>query len=118
MEKWDERSAERFNMSDLELVGGVDPAGREQEGLPIFVSRSPQGKPDVVVDFDAPAVQGLETCSRNIPMVIGTTGFKPHELQEWQTGSFRKAGHHCPNFAIGAVLMMRFARSGWFLRTG
>ncbi|HHT42515.1 MAG TPA: 4-hydroxy-tetrahydrodipicolinate reductase [Firmicutes bacterium] len=109
---------------DLELVGGVDPAGREQEGLPIFTDLSAAlkaAKPDVVVDFTTPtAVQGsMETClAHNIPMVIGTTGFKPHELQEWQTRALQENWKAiiAPNFAIGAVLMMRFAReaAGFF----
>lgn len=106
------------NAPDLQLAGGVDPAGREQEDLHVFrdlTEAISAIKPHVVVDFTTPMAvrQSMETClTHQVPMVIGTTGLKPHELSEWQARAL-EAGWKAilaPNFAIGAVLMMRFAR--------
>jgi len=104
--------------SNLQLVAGVDPAGRPQDGLAVFTDLAQalrEAEPDVVVDFTTPAAvqKSMELClARNVPMVIGTTGIKSHELQEWQARALQENWKAiiAPNFAIGAVLMMRFAR--------
>lgn len=103
---------------DLKLVGGVDPSGREQSGLVMYADLAQalaDTRPDVVVDFTTPlALQNsMQTCiSNGVPMVIGTTGLKTHELKEWEARALRENWKAiiAPNFAIGAVLMMRFAR--------
>ena len=67
---------------------------------------------EAVVDFTAPeAVEAnVEAAlSRGLPCVIGTTGFDTARIDQLA----RDAGTACfyaPNFALGAVLMMRFAR--------
>jgi len=77
----------------------VDARGSEPEGC------------DVAVDFTRPdaVVANVERClAAGIPVVIGTTGFDPGALDT----RAREAGvpcFHAPNFATGAVLMMRFA---------
>jgi 4-hydroxy-tetrahydrodipicolinate reductase len=89
---------------DLRLTGRADPAlGTALEDV--------LDDADVVVDFTRPdtAVPNALACLRaGVHVVIGTTGFDPGELQG--------IGPHppanvliAPNFAIGAVLMMRFA---------
>jgi len=66
---------------------------------------------EVAVDFTRPeAVAGTaERClGQGTPMVIGTTGFDRDRVDALA----REAGvpaFHAPNFALGAVLMMRFA---------
>ena len=66
---------------------------------------------DTAVDFTQPdAVDvNVDRClAAGIPMVIGTTGFDHDEVDR----RAREAGipcFHAPNFAQGAVLMMRFA---------
>ena len=66
---------------------------------------------DAAVDFTQPdAVAGnVATCvAAGLPCVIGTTGFDREAVER----AAREAGvavFHAPNFAIGAVLMMRFA---------
>ncbi len=66
---------------------------------------------DVAVDFTGPeAVAGnVEAClAARVPVVIGTTGFDLDAVDALS----RDAGvpcFHAPNFAQGAVLMMRFA---------
>jgi 4-hydroxy-tetrahydrodipicolinate reductase len=66
---------------------------------------------DAAVDFTQPdAVEGdVAACVRaKVPCVIGTTGFDRAAVdrlaQEHNVPVF-----HAPNFAVGAVLMMRFA---------
>jgi 4-hydroxy-tetrahydrodipicolinate reductase len=66
---------------------------------------------EAAVDFTRPdAVVGNVTrcLEAGVPCVIGTTGFEHAEVDALA----RNAGlpcFHAPNFAIGAVLMMRFA---------
>ncbi len=67
---------------------------------------------EVMVDFTVPdAVEQnvRDALERGIPSVIGTTGFDQPSVDELA----RERGvacFHAPNFALGAVLMMRFAR--------
>jgi 4-hydroxy-tetrahydrodipicolinate reductase len=67
---------------------------------------------EAMVDFTTPdAVEGnvAEALERRIPCVVGTTGFDTARVDALA----RDAGVACfyaSNFAIGAVLMMRFAR--------
>ena len=66
---------------------------------------------DAVVDFTAPdAVVGnvLAAVDAGVPSVVGTTGWDTEDVD----GRARAAGvqvFYAPNFAVGAVLMMRFA---------
>jgi 4-hydroxy-tetrahydrodipicolinate reductase len=67
---------------------------------------------EAMIDFTAPgAVEGnvAAALERGLPCVIGTTGFD----QQHVDARARERGvacFHAPNFALGAVLMMRFAR--------
>ena len=69
------------------------------------------GDCDVVVDFTTPdaALDNALACVRaGVHAVIGTTGWDPEPLREF--GPHPPANVFvAPNFAIGAVLMMRFA---------
>ncbi len=66
---------------------------------------------EAMVDFTAPeaVVGNVEAAlERGIPCVVGTTGWEPEALD----GLARERGLqllYVPNFALGAVLMMRFA---------
>jgi 4-hydroxy-tetrahydrodipicolinate reductase len=63
---------------------------------------------DVVVDFTQPdtALENALACvAAGVHVVIGTTGFDPAALRDVHGANVFIA----PNFAIGAVLMMRFA---------
>jgi 4-hydroxy-tetrahydrodipicolinate reductase len=66
---------------------------------------------DVAVDFTRPdtVVPNVVRClADRVPVVIGTSGFDTGEIDDLA----REAGVPCfyaPNFALGAVLMMRFA---------
>jgi 4-hydroxy-tetrahydrodipicolinate reductase len=106
------------NTPEFALVGGVDPSGRQvadETVFPDLASALLRVSPNVVVDFTTPqAVQAnMEICCQaRIPMVVGTTGLSPADLAKWQERG-RKTGWRAiiaPNFALGAVLMMKFAR--------
>jgi 4-hydroxy-tetrahydrodipicolinate reductase len=67
---------------------------------------------EAMIDFTVPdAVEAnvRAALERGIPSVIGTTGFDRASID----AAARERGiacFHAPNFAVGAVLMMRFAR--------
>jgi 4-hydroxy-tetrahydrodipicolinate reductase len=67
---------------------------------------------EAVVDFTAPYAalpNVLAAIERGVPAVVGTTGWDVDAAD----APAREAGvavFHAPNFAVGAVLMMRFAR--------
>ena len=86
---------------DMELAGRADPAlGTSLQDI--------LGDVDVVVDFTRPdtALENALACvEAGVHVVIGTTGFDPAPLQDARGANVFIA----PNFAIGAVLMMRFA---------
>ena len=103
---------------DLELVAAVDPnnTGLEAEGLLVAATiESLTGADvDVAVDFTHPSTVMPNTrwCLRSgIHAVVGTTGLTPADLDELRLAA--DAGRaNCvvaPNFALGAVLLLRFA---------
>ena len=107
----------------LELVAAVDPhhAGldvRQVTGcdLDFHVEGGPQAFLDagvqVAVDFThlEAARENLLWLARNgIHAVAGTTGFSDEDLAAFRAGFTTSNCVIAPNFAIGAVLMMRFA---------
>ncbi|MEV2226133.1 4-hydroxy-tetrahydrodipicolinate reductase [Nocardia vinacea] len=92
---------------DLELVATVD----KDDSLESFTESNTQ----VVVDFTNPDVVmgNLKfLVERGIHAVVGTTGFDEGRLDEvrgWLAGRPETGVLIAPNFAIGAVLSMRFA---------
>src|SRR5207249_10729025 len=69
---------------------------------------------EVAVDFTHPGVvmDNVRWCiAHRVHAVVGTTGISADELEELRTLAGNAGAHVlvCPNFAIGAVLMMRFA---------
>jgi 4-hydroxy-tetrahydrodipicolinate reductase len=89
---------------DTFLAGRADPElGAE---LPELLSEA-----DVAVDFTTPetAIDNAGTCvDAGVHCVIGTTGFDLDELRD-RVKDGNANVFVAPNFAIGAVLMMRFA---------
>ena len=66
---------------------------------------------EAMVDFTAPAAVEANVgaaLERGLPCVIGTTGFD-HVRVDALARERGVACFHAPNFALGAVLMMRFA---------
>jgi 4-hydroxy-tetrahydrodipicolinate reductase len=92
----------------VEAADGLVLAGRADPALDTPLS-SILGDVDVVVDFTRPDValgNAIACVEAGVHVVIGTTGFDVEPLRER-----RGPGNafFAPNFAIGAVLMMRFA---------
>jgi 4-hydroxy-tetrahydrodipicolinate reductase len=92
---------------DMQLVGRADPLlGTElADVLP---------DAEVVVDFSTPdtaLANALACLQAGVHVVIGTTGFDPGPLDDARPPQGGGAANVviAPNFAIGAVLMMRFA---------
>jgi 4-hydroxy-tetrahydrodipicolinate reductase len=87
---------------DMELVARADPA------LGSSLADALAQRPDVLVDFTTPATaagNAREAVAAGVHAVIGTTGFELDELRGLSGANVFIA----PNFAIGAVLMMKFA---------
>jgi 4-hydroxy-tetrahydrodipicolinate reductase len=112
---------------DLVLVGGFDrfhageslqehlslkvPSGLLYNDLAHFFS---EARPEVVVDFTVHPTTvevAREAVLRDVSPVVGATGWKPEELRalEELCEQKRVGAAVVPNFALGAVLMMRFA---------
>jgi 4-hydroxy-tetrahydrodipicolinate reductase len=65
------------------------------------------GDADAMVDFtrpDAVLANVRAAIDAGVPSVVGTTGWDPQDVADAKVAVF-----YAPNFAIGAVLMMRFA---------
>ena len=107
---------------NLELVLALDVVGEGEkvaENVSIrvdFDKALEEIKPDVVVDFTQPDVifgHVKKYLSLGIKSVIGTTGLTLEQIEELKKLSKENSTGViiAPNFAIGAVLMMMFAKS-------
>src|SRR5690606_8207879 len=107
---------------DLELVAAVDP---QHAGLDLRVATKVQSDLHIAGDLDALVASGAEVvvdftvleasreclafaAEQGIHAVVGTTGFTDEDLDRFRTTFTDSACFIAPNFAIGAVLMMRF----------
>jgi 4-hydroxy-tetrahydrodipicolinate reductase len=105
---------------DLEISCAVDPRIDEVTLDSSIVQAEdltelPDGVADVLVDFTRPdaARQHLAaTLRRGFHLVVGTTGIGPDELRELEAAAEASGANAvvAANFAIGAVLLLRFAR--------
>ncbi len=115
-----------------ELVAAVDP---HHEGLDLHLVAKGADVPDLTVAADATAFERervdvvvdftrLDAACENLSWaaeagvhaVVGTTGFGADDLERFQATFTRSNCIIAPNFAVGAVLMMRFAEMAapWF----
>jgi len=95
------------------LMDALHAAGHDVEGVepgdPVQLSGV-----DVAIDFTAPSAvlaNVIAALDAGVPCVIGTTGLRDDDLAELDRRA-RERKVQCfvaPNFALGAVLMMRFA---------
>lgn len=107
--------------ADLQCTAGVDPKadpkGADSHRIPIYQNLEDALQAvtvDAVVDFTTPAaVKGnIELCLRhNVPVIVGTTGLSREDLADLEQRAEGRqwAALIVPNFALGAVLMMKFA---------
>lgn len=112
---------------DLELTGAFDIRGEGQDAGELIESGETgiilhrdleqmlsDARPEVVVDFTTPTAAGdnIKTVLRHgVRPVVGTTGIDAGTLEEVRTlaAQLKTGCVIAPNFALGAVLMMRFA---------
>ena len=103
---------------ELTLAALLDPFATEKEvdGVPVFTDKADLVgfDADVWVDFTMPAVAYENTrfaLENGFAPVVGTTGFTEAQIQELTDLSKDKSigGLIAPNFAIGAILLMKFA---------
>jgi 4-hydroxy-tetrahydrodipicolinate reductase len=115
---------------ELALVGAIDPyhSGldlRHATGVDSDVHIDPDPSTllavgvEVVVDFTTLAASraNLDWAAANgVHAVVGTTGFSRDDYEHLRSSFTRSNCVVAPNFAIGAVLMMRFAElaAPWF----
>jgi 4-hydroxy-tetrahydrodipicolinate reductase len=99
---------------DVAIVAGLpDPVGvaLESDLAEAMATKQPQ----VVVDFTAPSVvfdNAITVIKAGARCVIGTTGLSPQNVSRIETEvmNHNMAALIAPNFAIGAVLLMKFAQ--------
>ncbi|HEX7168873.1 MAG TPA: 4-hydroxy-tetrahydrodipicolinate reductase [Acidimicrobiales bacterium] len=116
---------------DLELVAAVDPSyegldvrqvtGVDTPGLRVGGSGDAllDARAEVAVDFTRVegARENAAWCAANgVHAVIGTSGFEQRDFDDMRKRFTKSNCLVAPNFAIGAVLMMRFAElaAPWF----
>jgi 4-hydroxy-tetrahydrodipicolinate reductase len=94
---------------DLRQVTGIDGVSLQLAAGPEALAASGA---EVAVDFThhEAAMENLRWCAANgVHAVVGTTGFSAEDLDELRAAFVSSNCVIAPNFAIGAVLMMRFA---------
>ncbi|NPV72229.1 MAG: 4-hydroxy-tetrahydrodipicolinate reductase [Pelotomaculum sp.] len=112
---------------DMELVGAADKKGEgldagsvAEAGITGIIIENDLEKvlartrPDVAVDFTGPQAayhNAISCINHRVRPVVGTTGMNPDQIQKIielsETAGI--GGLIAPNFAIGALLMMKFA---------
>ncbi|MTI82259.1 MAG: 4-hydroxy-tetrahydrodipicolinate reductase [Firmicutes bacterium] len=116
-----------WRSQDMVLAGAVDTgrdgeslgkvAGIEDVDLKLFgdlETALKELKPDILVDFTNPEVvfdNVKLTLNNNVRPVVGTTGMSTEQIEEIKNLAKDKglSGLIAPNFAIGALLMIKFA---------
>ena len=100
----------------LELVAAVDTAATNSTVEGVAISKElralADAKVEVAVDFTVAAASRINLpwlAMHNIHAVVGTTGFTDQDLNDFKKIFSSSNCIVAPNFAIGAVLMMRFA---------
>ena len=97
------------NETDDLLVGVCD-----NNNIGDLLETIKETKPDVIIDFTTPSVvmENIRIGLRNgVNMIVGTTGITDVDLKsiEKMTEENNVNALIVPNFAVGAILMMRFA---------
>lgn len=105
----------------FQLVGVIDRVNDGewfQDGVRIYTSPEKcfaETTPDVLIDLTTPEVGKIHTkmaLEHGVRPVVGTTGFQESDLNELRKLAEEKGigAIIAPNFAVGAVLMMKFAQ--------
>jgi len=117
-----------INEPDVQVVGAVDIKlqgkdigfliGEDQKDVYIQDNLEQvinDTKPQILIDFTNPqaVMKNIRIALTNrVSVIVGTTGLTPHDIEELNllTEKFEVPAFLAPNFALGAVLMMRFAK--------
>jgi len=99
---------------DIGKVIGIPSLGIEIDGL-INVERLQALKVDLLVDFTNPQsvfANAKEAIKAGVVPVIGATGLDEQEIGELEelAGEHKVGVFIAPNFALGAILLMKFAK--------
>ena len=101
---------------ELELVAAVarSRAGGTVAGIAVAGDRAAMLEADVDVAVDLTVLDAARTnvawcAEQGLHAVVGTTGFTDDDVAALRSAFTRSSCLIAPNFAIGAVLMMRFA---------
>jgi len=97
------------------LAPALETAGHEVRGIGRGEDADLSGL-DAAIDFtqpDAAAANARTALEQGVPVVVGTSGVSGEELEELDTLALERSLQLLvvPNFAIGAVLMMRLAEA-------
>lgn len=110
---------------DIQLVGAVSPrhagrdvgevAGLAHRGLPIVATLDACEPGDVFIDFtnpDSVMANALEALKLGYRPLVGSTGMSKEDLEQLERESLSRGLGTlvAPNFAIGALLMIKFAQ--------
>ncbi|MCA1054620.1 4-hydroxy-tetrahydrodipicolinate reductase [Rossellomorea aquimaris] len=107
-----------LNTPHFSLISVIDHRGEAELNVPVYKDINEcfnVETPDVLIDLTTPEVGYLHTKTAleyGVRPVVGTTGFSSDELNELKELAESKS-LGCiiaPNFAIGAVMMMKFAQ--------
>jgi 4-hydroxy-tetrahydrodipicolinate reductase len=93
------------------IVRRLEAAGHDVQGIELGDEPDVAGC-DAAVDFTTPEAapaNARAVLEQGVSCVVGTTGWEPAELGEFAAEKGLRL-FVAPNFSIGAVLMMRFAR--------
>ena len=95
----------------VDAADGMELTGRADPVLEVPVAEV-LGGADVLVDFTRPDTaldNARSALGAGVHVVVGTSGFDLDGLREAAARASQAKAFFAPNFAIGAVLMMRFA---------
>jgi len=98
---------------DAGVVAGVGPVGVAIQPADCLAELG--GRADVLVEFsvgDAALANATRAAQAGVRPVVGATGYSPPALEELREvcARSRVGGLVAPNFALGAVLLMRFCQ--------
>jgi 4-hydroxy-tetrahydrodipicolinate reductase len=88
-------------------------AGLKAIGVPVTAELPLSARPDVVIDFSAPAgtMSILKTCvDRKLPLVVATTGHEPDQVAEIQAAAHHTAILHSPNMSLVVNLLFKLTK--------
>ena len=99
---------------DCEIVGGSDIFTEQKNGFPVYGSiKEFDGNCDVIIDFSNPsALEGIleYSVSRNIPVVLATTGYTDDQKQSVYQAAKSIPVFYTANMSIGVNLIAELCK--------